>query len=80
MNRNLELPYTADREIDGNQERIERSTRIKGSSAVTNVGDFLVAAKMNSNTVFSMEENLIKLYLLFSCDSMCWIPYYMTVV
>ena len=60
INRNLELQYSADKEIDCNQEKIERRARIKGVSAVTNVGDCLLVAKINSDTLFSMEENLIK--------------------
>ena len=53
INRNLEL-QRGRREIDGNQERIERRARTKRGSKIINVGVSLSAAQMNSDTDFSM--------------------------
>ena len=68
------------REIDCNQERIEGRVRTKRGSKIINVGVSLLTAQMNSDTDFSVEENLIDIprNLFFCCDSMCWIPDYVT--
>ena len=82
MNRNIKLKYSADGEIDCNQERIERRAITKRVSKMLNVGISLLAAQMNSNTDFSMDESLIDISLflisLFGCESTCWIQDYMT--
>ena len=48
-----------DGKIDCNLERIERRARTNRGSKIINVGVSLLAAKMNFDTIFSMEKNLI---------------------
>ena len=58
--------YSANREIDCNQEGIDRRARTKRSSKIINVGVSLLGAQMNSGIHFSMKKNLIDISF-FAC-------------